>query len=100
MLYLDISIVILLAFAISIFGILINKNNIIMIIICFEISLLIANIHLLIVSVFIDDLLGQLFVLFVLVIAAAESSIGLSLLITYYRITGTVSTLFATSLNG
>jgi NADH-quinone oxidoreductase subunit K len=71
-----------------------------MIIVCFEIALLAVNMHLLVISMFVDDLLGQLFVLFILVIAAAESSIGLSLLITYYRVTGTVSALFATSLNG
>jgi NADH-quinone oxidoreductase subunit K len=100
MLYFDISIVIFIIFITSIFGVLINKNNIIMIIVCFEIALLAVNMHLLVISIFVDDLLGQLFVLFILVIAAAESSIGLSLLITYYRVTGTVSALFATSLNG
>ena len=100
MLYFDISIVIFIIFITSIFGVLINKNNMIMIIVCFEIALLAVNMHLLVISIFVDDLLGQLFVLFILVIAAAESSIGLSLLITYYRVTGTVSALFATSLNG
>jgi NADH-quinone oxidoreductase subunit K len=100
MLLYDILLIIVTIFLISVFGVFINKQNILLIIISFEISLLAINLNFLLISLFLDDLLGQLAVLFILVIAACESSIGLSLLISYYRITGSISTLLATTLHG
>ena len=56
-----------------------------------ELMLLAVNLNFIIFSVFLDDILGQVFALFVLTVAAAESAIGLAILVVYYRIRGTVS---------
>jgi NADH-quinone oxidoreductase subunit K len=56
-----------------------------------ELMLLAVNLNLLISSVYTDDLIGQLFALFVLTVAAAESAIGLAILVIYFRIRGTIS---------
>ena len=56
-----------------------------------ELMLLAVNLNLIIFSVFLDDLIGQLFALFILTVAAAESAIGLAILVVYYRIRGVVS---------
>jgi NADH-quinone oxidoreductase subunit K len=53
--------------------------------------LLAVNFNFIIFSVFLDDALGQIFALFILTVAAAESAIGLAILVVYYRIRGTVS---------
>ena len=56
-----------------------------------ELMLLAVNFNFIIFSVFLDDIVGQLFALFILTVAAAESAIGLAILVIYYRIRGTVS---------
>ncbi len=56
-----------------------------------ELMLLAVNLNFIIFSVFLDDIVGQIFALFVLTVAAAESAIGLAILVVYYRIRGTVS---------
>ena len=56
-----------------------------------ELMLLAVNFNFIIFSVFLDDIVGQIFALFVLTVAAAESAIGLAILVVYYRIRGTVS---------
>ena len=56
-----------------------------------ELMLLAVNLNFIIFSVFLDDIMGQIFALFVLTVAAAESAIGLAILVVYYRIRGTVS---------
>lgn len=56
-----------------------------------ELMLLAVNLNFLIFSVFLDDMMGQLFALFILTVAAAESAIGLAILVVYYRIRGTVA---------
>jgi len=56
-----------------------------------ELMLLAVNFNFIIFSVFLDDALGQIFALFILTVAAAESAIGLAILVVYYRIRGTVS---------
>ena len=58
------------------------------------------QIHFVIFSVYIDDLMGQVFALFVLTVAAAESAIGLALLVVYYRVRGTISIEFINLLKG
>jgi NADH-quinone oxidoreductase subunit K len=65
-----------------------------------ELALLSVNIMFLVASVFIDDHIAHVLVLFILVVAAAESSIGLAILIPFFRLKGTVSTTFAKSLIG
>ena len=59
-----------------------------------ELMILAVNLNFLFFSVHIDDLLGQLFALLVLTVAAAESAIGLALLVVYYRVRGTISVEF------
>lgn len=56
-----------------------------------ELMLLAVNFNFIIFSVFLDDIVGQIFALFILTVAAAESAIGLAILVVYYRIRGTVS---------
>jgi NADH-quinone oxidoreductase subunit K len=55
-----------------------------------ELMLLAINLNFIIFSIYLDDILGQMFVLFILTVAATESSIGLAILIVYYRITKTI----------
>ncbi len=62
--------------------------------------LLAVNINFLIFSVYLDDLVGQLFALLVLTVAAAESAIGLALLVVYYRVRGTIAVEFINLLRG
>jgi NADH-quinone oxidoreductase subunit K len=60
------------------------------IIMAIELMLLAINLNFIIFSIYLDDILGQMFVLFILTVAATESSIGLAILIVYYRITKTI----------
>lgn len=82
-------------FAIVIFmlgtcGIVLGRKNIIIMLMSIELMLLAVNLNLLISSVYIDDLIGQLFALLILTVAAAESAIGLAILVIYFRIRGTI----------
>ena len=65
-----------------------------------ELMLLAVNMNFLIFSVHLDDMLGQLFSLFILTVAAAESAIGLALLVVYYRVRGTIAVEFISLLKG
>jgi NADH-quinone oxidoreductase subunit K len=67
---------------------------------CIELMLLAVNMNFIIYSVYLDDIFGQVFALFVLTVAAAESAIGLAILVVYYRINGTIMSLFINSLKG
>ena len=87
-------------FFIGFIGIFTNKKNVLLIIICIELMLLAANFNFLIFSYCIDDILGQIFAIFVLTVAAAESSIGLAILVCYYRVHGTISVEFVNYLKG
>ena len=68
-----------------------NRKNIILMLMSIELMLLAVNLNFIIFSVFLDDIVGQVFALFILTVAAAESAIGLAILVVYYRIRGTVS---------
>jgi NADH-quinone oxidoreductase subunit K len=70
------------------------------ILMCVELLLLAINFNFVIFSVFLDDIVGEVFALFILTIAAAECSIGLAILVVYYRIQGSVNTLFINKLKG
>jgi len=83
--------VVIILFFIGLCGIMLNRKNIILMLMSVELMLLAVNLNLIIFSVFLDDLIGQLFALFILTVAAAESAIGLAILVVYYRIRGTVS---------
>ena len=78
-------------FIIGILGLVLNRKNILIIIISIEIALLAVNLNFIVFSVYLDDILGQLFVLFILTVAAAESAIGLAILIAYYRVKGNIN---------
>jgi len=87
-------------FFIGLCGIFLNRKNILLIILSVELLLLSINFNFLVCSTYLDDVLGQIFAIFVLTIAAAESSIGLALLVVYYRIRGTIAIEFLNQLNG
>lgn len=79
------------SFFIGVSGIIFNKKNVILILISVELMLLAINFIFLTSSIYLDDRIGQIFALLILTVAAAESSIGLGLLVVYYRMQGSVS---------
>jgi len=87
-------------FLLGVLGIIVNRKNIIILLMSIELMLLSINFLLLTVSSFIDDLNGEIFALYILVVAAAESAIGLSILIAYYRVKGSISVRFINLLKG
>jgi NADH-quinone oxidoreductase subunit K len=78
-------------FTIGIAGIILNRKNIIIILMSVELILLAVNINLVAFSSFLGDLTGQVFSLFILTLAAAEAAIGLAILVTYYRNRGSIA---------
>jgi len=80
-----------LLFTIGVFGIFINRKNVIVILMSIELILLAVNINFVAFSVFLGDLVGQVFALFVLTVAAAEAAIGLAILVVYFRNRGTIA---------
>lgn len=72
-------------FAISIVGIFLNRKNLIVLLMAIELMLLAVNMNFIAFSRYLDDLHGQLFVFFILVVAAAESAIGLAILVVMFR---------------
>jgi NADH-quinone oxidoreductase subunit K len=78
-------------FTIGLVGFLANRKNILLLLLALEIMLLAVNINFVVFSVFLDDLLGQVFTLIVLTVAAAESALGLAILIVYYRVRGGIA---------
>ena len=77
-------------FVIGIFGIFLNRKNVIVILMSIEMILLAVNINLVAFSTHANDLVGQVFTLFVLTVAAAETAIGLAILVVFYRNRGTI----------
>ena len=77
-------------FLIGILGLVLNRKNILITIMSIELILLSVNINFVIFSIYLDDIVGYIFVLFILTIAATESSIGLSILSAYYRLKQTI----------
>jgi len=70
-------------FILGIWGIFLNRKNIIIMLMSIELMLLAVNLNFIIFSVYLDDLIGQVFAIFILTVAAAESAIGLSILVIY-----------------
>ncbi|RYE27694.1 MAG: NADH-quinone oxidoreductase subunit NuoK [Sphingobacteriaceae bacterium] len=87
-------------FLLGVWGIFLNRKNIIVMLMSIELLLLAVNLNLLISSVYLDDLIGEAFALLVLTVAAAESAIGLALLVIYYRVRGTISVEFINLIKG
>ena len=77
-------------FTIGVFGIFLNRKNIIIILMSIELILLAVNINFVAFSGFLGDLTGQVFTLFVLTVAAAEAAIGLAILVCFFRNRGTI----------
>jgi NADH-quinone oxidoreductase subunit K len=78
-------------FLIGVLGLVLNRKNILIILMSIELMLLAINMNFVVFSVHLDDLLGQVFALFVLTVAAAESAIGLAILVVYHRVRGTIA---------
>ena len=74
----------------GIFGIFLNRKNVIIILMSIELMLLAVNINFVAFSVRLNDLVGQIFAMFVLTVAAAEAAIGLAILLVYFRNRGTI----------
>jgi NADH-quinone oxidoreductase subunit K len=78
-------------FTLGVFGIFINRKNIIVILMSVELILLAVNLNLVAFSSFLGDLVGQIYALFVLTVAAAEAAIGLAILVAFYRNRGSIA---------
>lgn len=85
---------------IGIFGIFLNRKNIIVIMMSIELILLAANINFIAFSAALQDMAGQVFSLFVLSVAAAESAVGLAILVVYFRNRGTIAVEDVTLMKG
>ncbi len=77
-------------FTIGVFGIFLNRKNVIVILMSIELMLLAVNVNFVAFSAFHDDLVGQVFALIVLTVAAAEAAIGLAIVVVYFRNRGTI----------
>ncbi|BBU62879.1 MULTISPECIES: NADH-quinone oxidoreductase subunit NuoK [Methylosinus] len=87
-------------FTLGVAGIILNRKNIIIILMSVELILLAVNINLVAFSASLGDLTGQVFALFILTVAAAEAAIGLAILVTYFRNRGTIAVEDINSLKG
>ncbi|MFT6558518.1 NADH-quinone oxidoreductase subunit NuoK [Sneathiella sp.] len=86
--YLTVSAILL---TLGIFGIFLNKKNVIVILMSIELMLLAVNINLVAFSSFLGDMVGQVFTLFILTVAAGEAAIGLAILVVYFRNRGSIA---------
>ena len=86
-LYLDLGAVI---FSLGIIGIFLNRKNVIVILMSIELILLAVNINLVSFSIFLQDIVGQIFTMLILTVAAAEAAIGLAIIVVYYRNKGSI----------
>lgn len=78
-------------FTLGVFGIFLNRKNVIIILMSIELILLAVNINLVAFSAYLGDIVGQVFALFVLTVAAGEAAIGLAILVVYFRNRGTIA---------
>jgi len=82
--------VIIFLFLIGVLGLVLNRKNILITIMSIELMLLSVNLNFAIFSSYLDDIVGQIFILFILTIAATESAIGLAILSVYYKLKNTI----------
>jgi NADH-quinone oxidoreductase subunit K len=87
-------------FAIGIIGIFLNRKNIIIILMSIELMLLAVNINLVSFSIYSQDLVGQIFTIFILTVAAAEAALGLAIIVIYYKNKGSIDVEQISSLKG
>jgi NADH-quinone oxidoreductase subunit K len=89
-----------LLFTIGVFGIFLNRKNVIIILMSIELMLLAVNINFVTFSSFLHDLAGQVFTMFILTVAAAEAAIGLAILVVFFRTKGTIAVEDISTLKG
>lgn len=87
-------------FTIGIFGIFLNRKNVIIILMSVELMLLAVNINFVAFSAFANDMFGQIFTLFILTVAAAEAAIGLAILVVFFRSKGSINVEDINSMKG
>ena len=87
-------------FTVGVFGIFVNRRNIIVILMAIELILLAVNINLVAFSVYLHDVVGQIYAMFVLTVAAAEAAVGLAILVTFFRNRGDISVEDAATMKG
>ena len=87
-------------FSIGIIGIFLNRKNIIIILMSIELILLAVNINLVSFSIYLQDLVGQVFTMFILTVAAAEAAVGLAIILIYYKNKGSIHVEHISSLKG
>ncbi len=87
-------------FAISVVGIFLNRRNVIILLMAIELMLLAVNMNFVAFSHYLDDIAGQVFVFFILTVAAAESAIGLAILVVLFRALNTIDVEDLDSLKG
>ena len=90
----------ILIYIIGIVGIILTRKNIIIMLMSMELMLIGINLNFVIFSIYLDDIMGQIISLYILTIAAAESAIGLALLIIYYRLRGVIEINLVNMLKG
>ena len=95
--YLSLSAII---FSIGIIGIFLNRKNVIIILMSIELILLSVNINLVSFSIYLQDLVGQVFTMFILTVAAAEAAVGLAIIVIYYKNRGSIHIEQISSLKG
>ncbi|MDB5590931.1 NADH-quinone oxidoreductase subunit NuoK [Enterovirga sp.] len=78
-------------FTLGVLGIFLNRKNVIVILMSIELMLLAVNINLVAFSTHLNDIVGQVFALFILTVAAAEAAIGLAILVVFYRNRGSIA---------
>ena len=78
-------------FTIGVFGIFVNRKNVIIILMCIELILLSVNINFVAFSTHLGDMAGQIFAMFILTVAAAEAAVGLAILVVYFRNRGDIA---------
>lgn len=79
-----------LIFCVGALGLILNRKNILVAIMCIELLLLAVNLNFITFSIYLDDMFGSIFVLFVLTIAASESALGLAILTIYYKLKSSI----------
>ncbi|NCO03294.1 MAG: NADH-quinone oxidoreductase subunit NuoK [Alphaproteobacteria bacterium] len=87
-------------FTLGVFGIFLNRKNVIIILMCIELMLLAVNINFVAFSAHLGDLTGQVFTLFILTVAAAEAAIGLAILVVFFRNKGSIAVEDISSMKG
>ena len=95
--YLSLSAVVL---TIGIIGVFLNRKNVIIILMSIELILLSVNINLVAFSIYLQNLVGQIFTMFILTVAAAEAAIGLAIIVIYYKNKGSINVEQISSLKG